>query len=765
VNRATQPLDQQPTRAVQTTIQFPEQMLFFATGRRHGEGVDAIDGLSLRPALLARYRDLTRMRHDFPLVLVDSGPAAGEVRSLTSIVDGVLRDVAPRGLEGERLRRRVLGLERGIRTRCAAGERSTLRELWQRAAAALAAPGDEAEEGVLEHVAGKLGVDGRVVDCDQTMPAMLVTHLWQAAQERKRRAFQSASERLTVRLADILRAAFIHSAAGQQPENLRSALGGPHRDAFDFAVMSRLVGRNVPKDELPQARRARIEWALRTLGGQRFFPASSNPPDAAHVPASFEFQYDNCAAAAAAFRARLPEVAQVVKAMSIAELEVDGKYIEAEHDPFFEPFDETVLSAEDVAMFPDYLVSIAAGRSDAPENAGLMEMLSAGLPVKVLTETVDLLEEATVGTGHFAFGVRSARLANTATALGGVFVVQAASSNLYALRHRLESALAHRGAALVSVYAGGTPSANELPQYLAAAAAMESRAFPAFTYDPYAGDNQAARFTLEDNPQPEADWPIAPLDYADKRWQRVSEETPFTVADFVLGDRRYAAHFARVPRHRWHAAMLPADEWLALDSKAAGNAVPYVLAVGPDDVLHRVIVDSRLMQTVARCRTFWHRLQEQGGIHNSHAAILVAREQAKWEQAKADEIAQLTGAVAAAASAPANAPHPEPAAAEGASAVVGAATAGVPGPARDPDEAWIETARCPSCNECQLINDRMFKYDANKQAYIADIHAGTFRHLVEAAEVCQVSIIHPGKPRDPNEPDLPDLLRRAEAFR
>ncbi len=169
----------------------------------------------------------------------------------------------------------------------------------------------------------------------------------------------------------------------------------------------------------------------------------------------------------------------------------------------------------------------------------MMEMLSAGLPVKVLIEATDLLEEASVGTGHFAFGVRSVRLANTATGLGGVFVVQTASSNLYALRERLGKAFAHRGACLFSVYAGAG-AVGELPPYLTAAAAMESRAFPAFTYDPYAGDNQAARFALEDNPQPEADWPVAPFEYADEDLQRVVEETPFTVADFVLCDTRYA---------------------------------------------------------------------------------------------------------------------------------------------------------------------------------------------------------------------------------
>jgi hypothetical protein len=58
----------------------------------------------------------------------------------------------------------------------------------------------------------------------------------------------------------------------------------------------------------------------------------------------------------------------------------------------------------------------------------------------------------------------------------------------------------------------------------------------------------------------------------------------------------------------------------------------------------------------------------------------------------------------------------------------------------------------------------MFAYNENKQAYIADASAGTFRELVEAAEGCQVSIIHPGKPRDPNEPGLEDLVRRAAEF-
>jgi hypothetical protein len=59
----------------------------------------------------------------------------------------------------------------------------------------------------------------------------------------------------------------------------------------------------------------------------------------------------------------------------------------------------------------------------------------------------------------------------------------------------------------------------------------------------------------------------------------------------------------------------------------------------------------------------------------------------------------------------------------------------------------------------------MFGYDERKQAFIKDLKAGTYRQLVEAAESCQVAIIHPGAPINPNEPDLQALLARAEPFR
>ena len=283
---------------------------------------------------------------------------------------------------------------------------------------------------------------------------------------------------------------------------------------------------------------------------------------------------------------------------------------------------------------------------------------------------------------------------------------------------------------------------------------MESRAFPAYCYDPSAGPNWASRFYLEANSQVEADWPVQDFTYEDENHQRVHIEAGFTLVDFVACDRRYARHFARVPRSKWSASMMPASEYLGREARSAPDKVPFIALVDSDNNLHRVIVDDRLMRAALRCRESWHSLQELGGIHNSHAERLLAREKRSWEEHEKSEIAARAPEAKPAA----------PAAAAGAPAPAAPAAAAEPEEKKSPDDAYIETPRCTTCNECTQINDKMFAYNENKQAYIANPDAGTYAQLVEAAESCQVSIIHPGKPRNPAEPGLAELLKRAEAF-
>lgn len=732
---------------------------FFLTGRRPSEFLDAVEGLGLRPALFSGYRELASLRYDFPLLLVADRTDGEFALSLSGIMDSALESVA-RGNDAERIRKHVLGLEQEIRALVAGGAGGTFSNLWKEAASRMAKAGDadKSRDDSLRRARAVIKIDGEMADCDGALPARLLQHAWAAVQQQKAARFRKDIDRLILKLSDILKSDHARSEAGRSAKHLKDTVGSAFGDAFDFNVMSRMLSKAMPKDAFPESRRKRIRDLLGVLNTQQFFPPVDAPAGGtaakkAHTAKPYAFKFSSCADALGAFRERMPRLIELAKAITIADLEIDGQYSESKHDALFEQFGANGLDPQDLAPFPDYLVTVNAEKLQAVEHAQLMEILSSGLPIKVLLQIDDILEESPHGEGSLTAGMRSRQIANMAIGLNEAYVMQSSSSNLYRFRDRVLRGLSYRGPALFSVYSGESGKASGLSPYLMSAAAMESRAFPAFTYDPSAGPNWASRFYLEANSQVDLDWPVQGFAYEDEQHQRVSEDLAFTLVDFVAGDCRYAKHLARVPREKWNGSMIAVDDALTRERKGLPDKVPSVLMVDSNNVLQKVIADERLIREARRCREMWHSLQELGGIHNSHAEKLLARERKAWEERMHQE------AEAHAAALPASVPASPAATAAQVADVVEEE------PERSRDEAYIETPRCSSCDECTTINKKMFAYDGNKQAYIADITAGTYAQLVEAAESCQVSVIHPGKPRNPNEPGLEELLKRAESFR
>ena len=724
------------------------QIAFYLTGRRQGAGLGAVEGPNLRPALLAGYRDLTRLRYDYPLVLLREPTQKAYVQCLSALIDGVIGEIS-RDDDSGRPAKHLLRLEQEIRALLAGGATGSLTGLWDTATGRLAARGDDPMKECFKRARGALKTDGEVLDCDRELPGRLLRHAWQAVQEAKAREVCSELKRLTLKLSEILAGDLARSEAGRSARSLQAAVGAVHGEVFDFDALSNVLAKSAPKAGMPPARRRRIQWLLSVLQAQRFFAMSGGAAREQACP----FAFDSCSGALAAYRERLPKMVELAKAMAVARLEIEGEYKDATHDAFFKDFGAGGLAPEEASRFPDYLVHVGAEKLTAGENEILMEMLSAGLPVKVLVQTDDLLEESAVGGDmHLAFGLRSRQLVNMAIGLNDVYVLQSAGSHLFQFRERIAKAMAYGGPALFSVFSGAGGRTGGLPAYLNAAAAMDARVFPALTYDPSAGENWAARFDLGANSQLDLDWAVHGFTYEDEKHQRVDDKLAFTLADFIACDARYARHFAVVPRARWNGSMAPLSACLESAGKGAPEKIPCLPMVDRDNQLQKVIVDDRLVRAAQRCRETWHSLQELAGIHNSHAEKLLARERQTWEeQARRAAPAQEAAPTAPVAAAAAVTPVAAPMAAE-------------PEETRSPGEPYIESARCTTCNECTQINDKMFAYDDNKQAHIVNPDAGTYRQLVEAAESCQVSIIHPGKPRNPNEPGLEELIKRAEPF-
>ncbi|NOR18807.1 MAG: hypothetical protein GQ538_01795 [Xanthomonadales bacterium] len=727
---------------------------FHLVGDRSGLSVEEAKSWSFRPALFANYRDLKRLRYDFPLVL-GSGGEQDWVRSLADSTDFALQKSAAEGIEGEEARRQVLNLEQEIRHLVADRQSDLLSSLWKNASQALV--NDPTLEGQTEKLAAnldkayaQLDFDGEVIDCDTHLPVRLIRHAWKQSQQVKSTRLHKRIERLIHKLSDILQVEYLYSDEAHDAAHLESSLAVKDHNVFDFEVMAGIL-KSVPVgDPLPEKRQQRIIAAIKVLESQGFVTAS-----AADTP--FEFDFEDCNSALTTFRQRLPAMAELVKAISIAELEIENRYTESRHDDFYNDFDEDRLGAEDLALFPSYLVHVEQADTAANTQA-MLELMRTGLPFKIIARTDNITGDLSTAAGQLSFGIQGQQLASMAMGLGNVFVLQSAASSLYQLRSSIMQGLSSDRPALYSVYSGAQ---GELPAYLVAAAATESRAFPIFVYDPADGMDLASHFHLDGNPHRENDWSRHSVRYEDGTHNSQTEETAFTLVDFMASDRRFASHFAPLAEDQWDSEMLPVAEFLEMEATSRAGKIPYVLLIDENSSLQRAVCDGKLIDAALRCRERWHSLQELGGINNSYALHALAEAQTAWEIEKQALLKQASTSPATKAAPVASPPELVAEIPETTAAIEPHTEESAEASSDDP---WIETFRCTTCNECTELNDRMFAYDADKRAYIKDANAGTYRELVEAAEACQVAIIHPGKPRNPDESNLQELMERAESF-
>jgi len=683
-----------------------EMINFHLTGKRDSGDAAEVPATDDYPALLAPYRDLAELRYDFPLVFLDDPDTLAIADTLTGIINRLLRDIAPAGSAGEQLRQHVLRLEARMRKLVADGFDASLLELWKQAGKLLLAECGAAEAELLENNLATarfaLRTDGHVVDCDSHLPTRLLEHAWAKNEARRAATSQQQIVSLIIRLRNILKVDDLKNGGSRTPKNLKKTLGRGYKEDFDFDLMSELLDDATPRNRLPTGRRTRIQAALTVLESQQFFVSAGD---------KYQFVFDSLPAALKAYDERLPEIANVIKAISVAELECENAYREETHTAYFDRYGPQAVAAEDLALFPSYLICLHESDSITHDLTSLMEVARSELPMKVLVQQ-DSFEQ---------------QLAQTFMA-GDVYLLQSAASNLYRQEEQLRKGMEFAGPAIFSVFAPFYDSTTQLPVYLRAAAAMESRVFPAFSYDPAIGSGLAERYDISSNPAVQADWPRSELRYEDAELQTIAEEYAFTPADFALTDAQYSDHFAVAPHESWNDDMLPVVDYLELAAADSFEKVPYVAVIDDENMLRRLVVDDNMIRIVRRCRDRWHALQELGGVNDS--PVPAEPVEIEPEPEVAAEVEQVEAEPVAAAA----------------------------------DDPFIETPRCTTCDECTDRNDRMFAYDENKQAYIKDPDAGTYRQLVEAAEVCQVAIIHPGKPRNPDEPGLDELIARAELF-
>jgi pyruvate-ferredoxin/flavodoxin oxidoreductase len=464
---------------------------------------------------------------------------------------------------------------------------------------------------------------------------------------------------------------------------------------------------------------------------------------------------DTPAVAKGIFEGLSAEASGDIRALRIAKLDLDDAYDPQAHDRFFELFDWSEFTPEELSLLPTV---ISMGGDGATYDIGfgaLSRLLSTTTPIKVVvlnsgaysntggqTSTASLTGQdsdlSRFGAAHKGKQEDRKELGLIAAFHPSVFVVQSCT----ALQgHFLKSVMAYLNhndsPAVLDVY---TPCQAEHGIADAAASrharlAVESRVNPLFVHDPRRASDLRGRFSLDGNPDADKDWATNTIEYVEDGATKLME-TPLTPADFALTEGRFKKQFRRLAAD---AVGVPVHEYIDLSAADQLGKTPFVWSTDDDKKLIKMEVAPTVIHLVHNRRKYWRTLQYLSGLDVAkldadHRVELEAlqrqyKEALDARETSIDSIARAMSELAASSSAPpaggltaaltpgagAAAPAAAPVAAANGSALVTLA-----------DE---DVAKCNNCKTCYQDLPELFE----KTRIVVDGVTKEVGHLIPGA--------------------------------
>jgi ferredoxin len=768
------------------------------------------------PALLDPFRDTSKLRYDYPLFLHPPSDGDGNQdaedleQPLAEWFAGAVKELAPGADSARILKDHLHWLEYHLRQMLKQHDGPVpAAEILEAAGADLQnhleldQTNRERLQEDLDRLRAAAG-SGQIMGYGRYPALHLLIHAVRSRVVPRMARFQSQIDESVRGLRSLFHVEWGKSDESIEPRQARDSVG-PEGARFDPAALSAVMDHSQGTRKMPPDRRERIERVLEVLEAWRPDPVLihfvhlgtmtceclSASPDIQDMTDA-----DPCAEATSFFDREAAKLAGVFAAVRIAQLEIQGIYDPAIHDPWFSSFNWEAFSQDELLLVPSVIALEDANRVAGEGLQSFSRLLSSGRPVQIL---VRILAHNNPGARPDEDPFQAFR-----TELGylGISHRQAVVTQSSAARHRhlmrcFLAALDATHTSLSLITTGMRPDGPLVPlnAWLVAGAGIEGRAHPFFRINPAAGDFAATRMDFGENPEETRDWPVHPFRYRDENGNAVETELAFTFADYILLIERLRDHYRVIPPGCDSAALVPVDAYLALPPEDANRLLPFVWAVDGNNLLHRLVVSRELILACRDRLNFWHSLQELAGVRNPYVEQAIEKTRATERQAAAEERGRLRAEQIAEVE-----KVRETAASEamqrltdmllgmdltsGSAALIPAARPKAPAAAEDDplpesedivettepepelsfDEPWVDTPLCTSCNDCTNLNPLLFTYNEDKQALLGDLSAGTYAQMVEAAELCPAKCIHPGRPWDPDEPGLDTLIDRAAPF-
>ncbi|MDP7009030.1 MAG: ferredoxin [Phycisphaerales bacterium] len=476
--------------------------------------------------------------------------------------------------------------------------------------------------------------------------------------------------------------------------------------------------------------------------------------------------------------------AALFAAMRTGRLELAAAFESPRHDHLLDNFCRRSFSDEELLAMPR-IVAIGTVQDGISNMASLSAILRSARPITLLLLGDDLatLDHERIELAYLAVAHRTC------------FATQTSIAHPNHLVASVQQGIASARPAIHTIASEDT---HPLGAWLEGNAAIEGRACPLLRYDPSRGNSWADRFEVQDNPQPEHDWPVWTGEVDGQELQ-----LSFTFAHCAMLSPELQKYFMKLPDGFESDDLCPVESWLHVAPEDASKLLPFLWAADSEGAIHKVII-ARTVTDVCRERLdYWSTLRELAGFDNSYVAQALAAEREVMQEAfeteretlqndhaseietirtSASQVAmqQLAevllgggGSLVNPMAMVGSTPPPVSAPSANGSTVVEPSSETQPldehvveneTELEDLGDPWIDSPLCTTCNDCMEVNAQVFVYNDDKQAYIKDATAGTFEEIVRAAEACPARCIHPGSPLNAAEPNLDDLIKRAAEF-
>lgn len=323
-----------------------------------------------------------------------------------------------------------------------------------------------------------------------------------------------------------------------------------------------------------------------------------------------------------------------VRALRLAQLELDDAYDPAVHDAQLRYLSWDQFTEQERSLLPTVLTIGGDGATYDIGFGALSRILASSTPIKVLVLNTGVYSNTGGQASTSSFTGQDSDLSRFGKAHSGkhearkelgiiasfhpnVFVCSTSTAlQGHFLKNTMEFLNYADSPAVMDVY---TPCQSEHGIADQAASeharlAVESRMNPVFVHDPRNGSSLHDWFSLEGNPDQTKTWTTTTLEYLDDQGQVQLLEIPLTPAAFALGENRFKKQFRKLGADE-EASAVAVDEYIDLVPAEREGYVPFVYAVNSKKKLMKLAVSSSIIALVEERRKYWHMLQYLDGQH------------------------------------------------------------------------------------------------------------------------------------------------------